>query len=87
MQNNHLANTISDPNNQILLVGYMADHTLGRRLQNRELEVKIFGKWFSVRAEISQINAFSAHADYVEATEWLKSMDTSTLKRIFMAWI
>jgi len=80
----HLANTIEDPQNQILLVGFMAAHTLGRRLQNRELEVKILGEWHKVRAEISQINAFSAHADYAEATDWLKSMDTTGLKKIFM---
>jgi Predicted metal-dependent RNase, consists of a metallo-beta-lactamase domain and an RNA-binding KH domain len=80
----HLAKNIDDARNQILLVGYMAEHTLGRRLQNRELEVKILGEWHSVRAEITQINAFSAHADYEEATSWLKSMDTSSLKKIFM---
>ncbi len=80
----HLKNNIDDPRNQILLVGYMADHTLGRRLQNRELEVKIMGEWHTVRAEISQINAFSAHADYEEATEWLNSMDTQTLKKIYL---
>lgn len=80
----HLANNIGDPRNQILLVGYMAEHTLGRRLQNRELEVKIMGEWYNVRAEITQINAFSAHADYQEATDWLKSMDTSSLRKIFM---
>lgn len=80
----HLARNISDPKTQILLVGYMAEHTLGRRLQNRELEVKIMGEWHPVRAEITQINAFSAHADYQETTNWLKSMDTSSLKKIFM---
>jgi len=80
----HLANNIDDSTNQILLVGYMAEHTLGRRLQNRELEVKIMGEWHTVRAKITQINAFSAHADYQESIDWLKSMDTSSLKRIFM---
>ncbi len=80
----HLANTIGDPRNQILIVGYMAEHTLGRRILNREMEVKIFNQWYNVRAEITQINAFSAHADYQEATDWLQSMDTSGLKRIFM---
>lgn len=80
----HLANNIGDPRNQILLVGYMAEHTLGRRLQNRETEVKILGEWHNVRAEISQINAFSAHADYEEATAWLKSMNTGLLKKIFL---
>jgi metallo-beta-lactamase family protein len=80
----HLANNISKPTTQILLVGYMADHTLGRRLQNRELEVKIMNEWYQVKAEITQINAFSAHADYSEALDWLKHMDTSSLKKIFM---
>ena len=80
----HLANNISKSTTQILLVGYMADHTLGRRLQNRELEVKIMNEWYQVKAEITQINAFSAHADYREAIEWLKQMDTSSLKKIFM---
>lgn len=80
----HLANNISDSRNTILLVGYMAENTLGRRLRNRETEVKIMGDWFKVNASIEQINAFSAHADYEEMVEWLNSFDTSRLKRIFM---
>jgi len=80
----HLANNIEEPSTKIILVGYMADNTLGRRLQNREPEVKIFGEWHSVRAEILQINAFSAHADYVETVEWLNACDTSSLKKIFL---
>ncbi len=80
----HLANNVGDPRNQILIVGYMAEHTLGRRLQNRELEVKILGEWHAVRAEISQINAFSAHADYDEATKWLQALDASGLQKIFL---
>lgn len=80
----HLANNISNPANQVLLVGFMAEHTLGRRLQNGEKEVRIMGDWFNVRASISQINAFSAHADYTECLEWLNSIDTSRLKKIFL---
>ena len=80
----HLANNIEEPSTKIILVGYMADNTLGRRLQNREPEVKIFGEWHSVRAEILQINAFSAHADYVETTDWLQGCDTHSLKNIFL---
>ena len=67
-----------------MLVGYMAEHTLGRRLMNREPEVKIFGEWHQVRAEILQINAFSAHADYVEMVEWLDSLDTRNFKKLLM---
>ena len=80
----HLANNISKPSTKIMLVGYMAENTLGRRLMSREPEVKIFGEWYQVRAEILQINAFSAHADYVEMTEWLDSLDTGTLKKLLM---
>ena len=80
----HLANNIEDPTAQILLVGYMADHTLGRRIQNREPEVKILGEWRTVRAEISEINALSAHADYREMTGWLQEWNNPSLRRIFM---
>ncbi|MBO4437760.1 MAG: MBL fold metallo-hydrolase [Spirochaetaceae bacterium] len=80
----HLANNISNPNNTVLLVGYMAQNTLGRRLMNREPEVKIMGDWMKVKASIENINAFSAHADYEETLEWLKAIDTSRLKKIFL---
>lgn len=80
----HLANNIDKEENTILLVGFMGENTLGRRLQNRESEVKIMDQWYQVRAEIEQINAFSAHADYTEIISWLNTIDTSRLKKIFM---
>jgi metallo-beta-lactamase family protein len=80
----HLIHNIGDPNTTILTVGYMAENTLGRRIRNKEPEVKIHGMWFKRRAEAEEINAFSAHADYVEADDWIASMDTSKLKKIFI---
>ncbi len=80
----HLANNIEKPSTKIMLVGFMAENTLGRRLQNREQEVKIFGEWKQVRAEVLQINAFSAHADYFESVEWLNSLKNPALKSIFL---
>lgn len=80
----HLANDISNERNTILIVGYMAEDTLGRKIRDGEKEVKILGDMYQVKAKIEQINAFSAHADYKEMTEWLKSIDTSRLKNIFM---
>ena len=80
----HLANNIENKSTIIMLVGFMAENTLGRRLQNREKSVKIFGNTFAVNAEILQINAFSAHGDYQELTAWLKKNDNSNLKQIFM---
>lgn len=80
----HLANNITKTSTTILLVGYMAENTLGRRLYRREKEVKIMGDWYKVNADIQQINAFSAHADYQETLDWLKEIDTSRLKKIFL---
>lgn len=80
----HLANGISDPKNTVLIVGYMAENTLGRRIRDGEKEVKIMDNWYQVNAHVETINAFSAHADYEESVKWLDSIDTSRLKKIFM---
>jgi metallo-beta-lactamase family protein len=80
----HLENNITDPNTTILCVGYMAENTLGRRIYRRETDLKILGQWYKRRADVEEINAFSAHADYSEAIKWLQRLDTSRLKKIFM---
>ena len=80
----HLANNVSDPRNTILTVGYMAENTLGRKLLDGEKEVHILGDTYPVGAKIEQIDAFSAHADYAEMTDWLDAIDTSRLKNIFL---
>ncbi len=59
----HLANNIEDPNTLILIVGYMAQNTLGRKIVERESPVNIFGEPHELRAEVQIFNAFSAHAD------------------------
>lgn len=80
----HLANEIGNERNTILIVGYMAENTLGRKIRDGEKEVKILGDMYYVNAKVEQINAFSAHADYTEMTDWLKTIDTSRLKNIFL---
>ncbi|WP_304225279.1 MBL fold metallo-hydrolase RNA specificity domain-containing protein [Gracilinema caldarium] len=80
----HLIHSIGDPNTTILIVGYMAENTLGRRIRDKENEVKIHGEWFKRRAQVEAIDAFSAHADYQETIDWLKEIDTSRLKKIFL---
>lgn len=59
----HLAWNISDPAAEILVVGFQAQHTLGRRLIEGAREVRIFGMLHPVRAKISSMLGFSAHAD------------------------
>jgi len=59
----HLVNRAGDPRNTILLVGYQAEGTRGRSLLDGENELKIFGKYWPVRADVTVIDGFSAHAD------------------------
>ncbi|HMW33917.1 MAG TPA: MBL fold metallo-hydrolase, partial [bacterium] len=59
----HLKNNIENSNNTVLIVGYMAEHTLGRKLVDKAETVKIFGDTFSVKARVHKINSFSGHAD------------------------
>lgn len=66
----HLRNTIDDFKNMVLIVGYQAQHTLGRRIVERRKRVKIFGVERALNAEVRVLNAFSAHADREELLWW-----------------
>lgn len=59
----HLRTTISDEKNTVVIVGFQAQHTLGRRLVERRPKVRIFGVERDRRAEVVVLNGFSAHAD------------------------
>jgi len=80
----HLIRHIGNPADIIAIVGFMAEHTLGRRLAERAKEVRIFGRSYQVKAEIATLNAFSAHADYAETIAWLKLHDWRRLKKVFL---
>ncbi len=59
----HLKHGIENPKNTIVIVGFQASHTLGRRLVEGAEEVRIFGDTFKPQAKVEVLNAFSAHAD------------------------
>ncbi len=80
----HLRNNIGDPANVIVIVGFMAQHTLGRKLVDGEKVVNIFGEPFEVAAQVEVLNAFSAHADYGEIGAYLKTIDRSALEQVFL---
>ncbi|HYV03995.1 MAG TPA: MBL fold metallo-hydrolase RNA specificity domain-containing protein, partial [Blastocatellia bacterium] len=61
-----------DPNSAVILVGYQAAGTRGRRLQNGEKEIKIHGEWIQVNARVEIMGSLSAHADSGEIMRWLK---------------
>lgn len=80
----HLKNNISDSKNIVLIVGFMAANTLGRRLADKKTKIKIFGQTYPVKARVKIINAFSAHADYKEIREWTRKLDRDAIKGVFL---
>lgn len=68
----HLRNSIENPVNAVLIVGFQAENTLGRRILRGDKVVNIFGEPHEVRAEIYVMNEFSAHADRGELTDWFR---------------
>ena len=62
----HLKNGISRDNNSVLFVGYCAANTLGRRIMDGALEVRILGDLYPVRAKVISLDSFSGHADHGE---------------------
>ena len=79
----HLRNNIEDPRNTVLITGFQAQDTLGRKLIEKWPEVKIFGEPVRVRADISSLDELSAHADYNELLAWIKPM-ASALRKVFL---
>ncbi len=79
----HLANHAGDQRNCILFVGYQAEHTLGRRIQEGARQVNIFGDSHEVRAEIATITGYSAHADRTELRTWVKRLG-GPIRRAFV---
>ncbi len=79
----HLRNSIEDPRNLILITGYQAEHTLGRRIADREREVPVFGEPMRLRAEVEVINELSGHADQRELLDWLRPI-AGGLRKVFL---
>jgi metallo-beta-lactamase family protein len=80
----HLANNIENPKNTILVVGFMAEHTLGRRIVEKQPEISIFGEIHKLKAEVAVLNSFSAHADQGELVKFIQDSDQEQLKKIFL---
>jgi metallo-beta-lactamase family protein len=66
----HLKNNVEDPRNTVLIVGWMAPNTLGRRLVEGAEQVRIFGEEYERRIEVDVLNGFSGHADHNGLLAW-----------------
>lgn len=77
----HLKNSVTDKRNTVLIVGFQAKGTLGRRLVEKEKTVRIFGEEYKRRCRVEVLNGYSAHADKRELSEYIGNM--SITKNIF----
>jgi metallo-beta-lactamase family protein len=76
----HLKHNIEDARNTVLIIGYQAPETLGRRLVERQPEVKIYDRRYAVRAEVVVLNGFSSHADRDDFVTFFGPLAQSTPK-------
>ncbi len=76
----HLSHSASDPRNTILVVGFMAEHTLGRRIVEKRPFLRIFGSDVPLKAQVEILNGYSAHADRGELTVWLDAVKSTSPK-------
>jgi len=80
----HLKNNIEDRRNAVMIVGWQAPHTLGRRLVEEQRQVRIFGEPYTRRAEVYVLNGFSAHADRDELLAWFDQVQSPSLEHAFI---
>ena len=69
----HLAQRLPDPRNLVLFIGFQAPGTRGFTIKNKSEEVKIFGDYIPIRAQIAALEQFSDHADPPELLQWLRT--------------
>lgn len=77
----HLAHGASDSRNTILIVGFQAEHTLGRRILEKRPTLRIFDEEVELRAEVRTLTGYSAHADAEELVRWLDATSAMAKKR------
>jgi metallo-beta-lactamase family protein len=81
----HLKTTIEDARNAVVIVGFQAQHTLGRRLVERRPRVRIFGVERQLAAEVAVLNGFSAHADRDDLVSFAEAVrERGPLREVFL---
>ncbi len=80
----HLRNSVGNPRNMIMMVGYAAEHTLARKLMDGQKRVRIFGEEHTVRCGVVRFDDFSAHADRNGLLDFVRSQTPQRLRHIFL---
>ncbi|MDP8233246.1 MAG: MBL fold metallo-hydrolase [Candidatus Saelkia tenebricola] len=79
----HLKNNIENPRNTIIVIGFMAKDTLGKRIVEKRDTVRIFGQLYDLKAEVVLVNAFSSHADKKGLLQYAQGCK-GQLKKVFL---
>jgi metallo-beta-lactamase family protein len=77
----HLAHNVEDPRTTVVLVGFQAPNTLGRRLADHQPEVRILNRTYRPRAEVVTLSGFSSHADQNDLLRYLRPL-VGRVKRV-----
>lgn len=79
----HEIRYLPDPKSTLLVIGYQAQGSLGRRILEGAKTVRIFGEEVPVRSKVKQVSGYSAHADQPLLLKWVEAMHGS-LKKVFV---
>ena len=79
----HLSRYLPDEKSGLLVIGFQAPGTLGRKIMEKVQSVKIYGEEIAVRAEVGEIESFSAHGDRAKLARWLQAK-SGTIKKVFL---
>jgi len=79
----HLKNNIENPRNMVLITGFQAENTLGRKIVEQQREVSIFGELMRLRAEVVKLNELSGHADQHGLIQWMRPA-AQGLRKVFL---
>ncbi len=70
----HIKNACGDPANTILIMGFQAEHTLGRQIVERRETIRIFGKQYPLKARVHSVQGLSGHADVHDFRWWFEAL-------------
>jgi metallo-beta-lactamase family protein len=76
----YLERYIDKPENTVMLVGYQAEGTRGRKLLEGAKEIKFFGKYYHVEAQVTLVEGLSAHGDQNDLLSWLNKLEKKPAK-------
>jgi metallo-beta-lactamase family protein len=79
----HAMRILPDPNATVIFVGFQAEGTTGRRVQDGETEVRIMKEMIPVRCHVERVEGFSAHADWKAVLRWLQPLREDPPKAVF----